>query len=243
MRTLDGLVGAHARRRWRRGRPDTAPAPDLLERDFTAAHPISGGWVTSPSSRPTTASSTWPASSTCATAPWSAGRCVNVPTTDLVIDALVMAIGRRQTRPRGRAPQRPRLGLYVAARSRTTSRTTASSRRSAAPATPTTTPRWKRSGRHSNENSPGSTSGNDGHHAPSCAPHCSTTSRRSTTAAPPSPPRPPDPGRGLRSGPSGMITKTPCPPERVNSNFRSHRRARVVHSERRDTARFMTNSS
>jgi len=29
-----GLVGAHARRRWRRGRPDTAPAPDLVNRRF-----------------------------------------------------------------------------------------------------------------------------------------------------------------------------------------------------------------
>ncbi len=29
-----GLVGAHSRRRWRRGRPDVAPAPDLLNRDF-----------------------------------------------------------------------------------------------------------------------------------------------------------------------------------------------------------------
>jgi len=31
-----GLVGAHSRKRWRRGRPDTAPAPDLLGRNFTA---------------------------------------------------------------------------------------------------------------------------------------------------------------------------------------------------------------
>src|SRR4051794_19322569 len=31
-----GLVGAHSRRKWRRGRPDTAPAPDLLNRDFTS---------------------------------------------------------------------------------------------------------------------------------------------------------------------------------------------------------------
>jgi transposase InsO family protein len=35
MRT-HGLVGAHARRPWR---PDTAPAPDRLERDFTASAP------------------------------------------------------------------------------------------------------------------------------------------------------------------------------------------------------------
>lgn len=34
-----GFVGVHARRRWRRGRPDVAPAPDLLRRDFTADAP------------------------------------------------------------------------------------------------------------------------------------------------------------------------------------------------------------
>jgi putative transposase len=34
-----GLVGAHARRKWRRGRPDVAPAPDLVNREFTASRP------------------------------------------------------------------------------------------------------------------------------------------------------------------------------------------------------------
>ncbi len=34
-----GLVGVHARRRWRRSRPDVAPAPDLVQRDFTAQEP------------------------------------------------------------------------------------------------------------------------------------------------------------------------------------------------------------
>jgi putative transposase len=39
MRT-NGLVGAHARRKWRRGNHERmVPAPDLLERDFTAARP------------------------------------------------------------------------------------------------------------------------------------------------------------------------------------------------------------
>ena len=33
------LVGVHARRRWRRGRPDTAPAPDRVGRDFNPAGP------------------------------------------------------------------------------------------------------------------------------------------------------------------------------------------------------------
>jgi putative transposase len=30
----EGLVGAHARRRWRTGKPDVAPAPDLVNRNF-----------------------------------------------------------------------------------------------------------------------------------------------------------------------------------------------------------------
>lgn len=35
----EGLVGAHSRRRWRRGRPDAGGRPDLLNRDFTANAP------------------------------------------------------------------------------------------------------------------------------------------------------------------------------------------------------------
>ena len=38
MRT-SGLVGVHARRRWRRGPAEVAPAPDLVNRDFTASGP------------------------------------------------------------------------------------------------------------------------------------------------------------------------------------------------------------
>jgi putative transposase len=38
MRTA-GLVGVHARRRWRNGRPDVAPVPDLVNRDFTPSGP------------------------------------------------------------------------------------------------------------------------------------------------------------------------------------------------------------
>jgi HTH-like domain len=33
------LVGVHARRRWRRGRPDTAAAPDLVQRNFNPTGP------------------------------------------------------------------------------------------------------------------------------------------------------------------------------------------------------------
>jgi transposase InsO family protein len=35
----DGLVGAHAPKKWRRGRPDAGGAPDLLNRDFHADRP------------------------------------------------------------------------------------------------------------------------------------------------------------------------------------------------------------
>ena len=35
----NGLVGVNSRRKWRRGRPDIAPAPDLLQRDFSAPRP------------------------------------------------------------------------------------------------------------------------------------------------------------------------------------------------------------
>ena len=38
MRT-NGLCGVHSRKKWRRGRRDVAPAPDRLNRDFTARRP------------------------------------------------------------------------------------------------------------------------------------------------------------------------------------------------------------
>jgi transposase InsO family protein len=38
MAELD-LVGVHSRKKWRRGRLDVAPAPDLLKRDFSASRP------------------------------------------------------------------------------------------------------------------------------------------------------------------------------------------------------------
>lgn len=41
---VNGLVGAHARRGWRRGRPDAGDAPDLLQRRFSAQAP-NVAWV------------------------------------------------------------------------------------------------------------------------------------------------------------------------------------------------------
>ena len=91
-----GLVGAHARRKWRRGRPDVAPAPDLVNRDFTASRPdeiwaadvtqfwTTEGWlyfagVIDLYSRRVVG--------------WSMS---NSPDADLVIDALVMGFQRRR---------------------------------------------------------------------------------------------------------------------------------------------------
>jgi putative transposase len=95
MRT-NGLVGAHARRRWRRGRPDTAPAPDLLERNFTAAAPDQR-WVGDITEFVTGDGKLYLAGilDLCdrTLVGWSMRERA---TTDLVIDALVMAIGRRR---------------------------------------------------------------------------------------------------------------------------------------------------
>ena len=90
-----GLVGVHGRRRWRRGRPNTAPAPDLLGQDFTADAP-DRRWVAD-----ITEFACWDGTLFLAgikdlhdqsIVGWSMGV---RQTTDLVINALVMALGRR----------------------------------------------------------------------------------------------------------------------------------------------------
>ena len=92
-----GLVGAHARKRFRRGRhPKMVPAPDLLQRDFTADAP-DRRWVAD-----ITEFACWDGKlylagirDLCdrALVGWSMGE---RQTTDLVVAALVMALGRRQ---------------------------------------------------------------------------------------------------------------------------------------------------
>lgn len=91
-----GRVGAHARRRWRRGRPDAAPAPDLVQRSFSPAardrlwaadvtqFRTREGWlhlavVMDLYSRRVVG--------------WAMG---NSPDTDLVLDAILMAFERRR---------------------------------------------------------------------------------------------------------------------------------------------------
>ena len=93
MRQL-GLVGAHGRKKWRRGRPNTAPAADLLERDFTAAVP-NERWVADISEFRCCDGKLFLAGikdlHDRTVVGWSMGE---RQTTDLVVDALVMALAR-----------------------------------------------------------------------------------------------------------------------------------------------------
>lgn len=93
------LVGSHGRRRWRRGRPDTAPAADLLQRDFTAER-SNQRWVADITEFKCRDGKLFLAGikdlHDQAIAGWAMGE---RQTTDLVVAALVMALARR--RPAG----------------------------------------------------------------------------------------------------------------------------------------------
>lgn len=95
MREL-GLVGAHGRKRWRRGRPDTAPAGDLLDRDFTASC-SNERWVADITEFACCDGKLFLAGikdlHDRGLVGWSMGE---RQTTDLVVNALVMALARRQ---------------------------------------------------------------------------------------------------------------------------------------------------
>jgi putative transposase len=96
MRT-EGLVGAHARRRWRKGRhPAMVPAPDLLEREFTAPAP-DRRWVADITEFACLDGKLYLAGirdlHDRTLVGWSMGQ---RQTTDLVVAALVMALGRRR---------------------------------------------------------------------------------------------------------------------------------------------------
>ena len=90
-----GLVGVHGRKKWRRGKAATAPAPDLLDRDFTA--PASNQrWVADITEFGCRDGKLYLAGvkdlHDQALAGWSMGQ---RQTTDLVVNALVMALARR----------------------------------------------------------------------------------------------------------------------------------------------------
>jgi transposase InsO family protein len=90
-----GLVGVHGRKQWRRGRRDSAPAPDRLERDFSAQR-SDERWVADITEFACRDGKLYLAGikDLCdqGLAGWSMGE---RQTTDLTVNALVMALARR----------------------------------------------------------------------------------------------------------------------------------------------------
>lgn len=108
----DGLMGVH-KRKWRRRRPDIAPAPDRLNRDFTAARP-NQRWVADISEFPTGEGKLHVAGvrDLChrGLVGWSMG---SSPDAELVVDAVVMALGRAEPDPDGLVHHSDKGGAYV----------------------------------------------------------------------------------------------------------------------------------
>jgi transposase InsO family protein len=92
---LNGLVGAHSRKKWRKGNRDTVHAPDLVERQFQRSQP-NELWVADITELRTDEGKLFLAGikdlASNAIVGWSMGE---RQTTELVIDALVMAFERR----------------------------------------------------------------------------------------------------------------------------------------------------
>jgi transposase InsO family protein len=90
------LVGVHSRKKWRRGRLDVAPAPDLLERTFSATAP-NERWVADITEFMTGEGKIFLAGvrDLCGRGlvGWSMG---NRQTSELVIEAVSMALARRE---------------------------------------------------------------------------------------------------------------------------------------------------
>lgn len=97
----EGLMGAHVRKKWRRGRPDVAPAPDRLNRQFAAARP-NQVWVADISEFPTGEGKLHVAGirDLChrGLVGWAMGAHADA---ELVVDAVVMALGRCTPDPDG----------------------------------------------------------------------------------------------------------------------------------------------
>jgi transposase InsO family protein len=95
------LVGVNPRRKWRRGRPDLAPAVDLLQRDFNAERP-NQRWVADITEFPTDEGTLYLAGvrDLCdrTLVGWAAGA---HPDAELVVDALTMALWRSTPDPQG----------------------------------------------------------------------------------------------------------------------------------------------
>ena len=91
-----GLVGVHARRRWRAGRPDVAPAPDLVSRNFNPGG-IDRVWGADMTQFRTEEGWLYLAHVVDLYSRRVVGWAMSAsPSTDLVIDALLMAFERRR---------------------------------------------------------------------------------------------------------------------------------------------------
>jgi transposase InsO family protein len=89
------LVGAHSRKKWRRGKSDVAPAGDLLNRDFSATRP-NERWVADVTEFATGEGKLFLAGVRDLYGRGLVGWAMSErQTADLVIDAMVMAVGRR----------------------------------------------------------------------------------------------------------------------------------------------------
>jgi putative transposase len=108
----EALMGVH-KRRWRRRRPDIAPAPDRLNRDFTATRP-NQRWVADITEFPTGEGKLHLAGvrDLChrGLVGWSMG---SRPDAELVVDALVMALGRAEPDDDGLVHHSDKGGAYV----------------------------------------------------------------------------------------------------------------------------------
>jgi putative transposase len=108
----EGLMGVH-KRRWRRRRPDVAPAPDRLKRDFTARRP-NQRWVADITEFSTGEGKLHLAGvrDLChrGLVGWSMG---THPDAELVVDALVMALGRAAPDSDGLVHHSDKGGAYV----------------------------------------------------------------------------------------------------------------------------------
>ena len=108
----DGLMGVH-KRKWRRRRPDIAPAPDRLNRNFAAARP-NQRWVADITEFPTGEGKLHVAGVRDLCHRGLVGWSMSAhPDAELVVDALVMALGRAEPDADGLVHHSDKGGAYL----------------------------------------------------------------------------------------------------------------------------------
>lgn len=112
----EGLVGAHSRKKWKRRRPDVAPAPDHLRRDFRADRP-NQRWVADLAQFPTGEGPLHVAAIRDLCHRGIVGWAMDAhPGADLVVDALHMALARTTADPDGLVHHSDRGSQYTSLR-------------------------------------------------------------------------------------------------------------------------------